>query len=62
MANAVFEVRDDTHSPALITIARAVRQHSGWQSVRFAGRRYQLFGGIRGPYYINLSQPLTKKA
>ena len=36
----------------------AVRQHSGWQSVRLFGRRYQLFGGIRGAYFVNLDRPL----
>lgn len=60
--DAAFEVRNDTRAPALFTLVRAVRQHSGWQSVRYAGRRYQLCGGIRGPYYINLSRPITKKA
>jgi hypothetical protein len=36
----------------------AVRQHVGWQSVRWQGKRYQLFGMIRGQAFIDLSLPL----
>lgn len=49
MNDAAFEVRNDTRAPALFTIVRAVRQHSGWQSVRYAGRRYQLCGASVAP-------------
>jgi hypothetical protein len=37
---------------------RIPRQHSGWQSVRYQHKRYQLQGGIRTPYFITLSNPL----
>ena len=37
------------------------RQHVGWESIRFHGGRYQVFGGIRGPFFINLDRPLTGK-
>ena len=40
------------------TATRIPRHHSGWQSVRYKGRRYQLFGGIRGPFYITLDMPI----
>ncbi|KKM03412.1 hypothetical protein LCGC14_1774640 [marine sediment metagenome] len=38
------------------------RQHSRWQSVRFAGNRYVLKGGIRTDFFINLNSPILKKA
>ena len=38
------------------------RQYSGWQSVRFAGNRYVLLGGIRTNFFINLNSPIVKKA
>ena len=40
---------------------RSMRQHSGWESVVFQGRRYQLFGGIRTAHRINLEHPLRKR-
>ena len=39
-------------------VTRSVRSHSGWRSVRYNSRRYQLFGGIRTPYWINPDRPL----
>jgi hypothetical protein len=29
-----------------------------WQSIEYEGGQYQLFGGIRGPYRINIDIPL----
>jgi len=39
-------------------VERVPRQHSGWQSVTYMGQRYQLFGGIRTDYWINLTMPI----
>ena len=38
--------------------ARAVREHSGWRSVKFMGKRYKLFGSIRTPLFIDLDNPI----
>ena len=35
-------------------VQRAVRQHNGWQSIVYKGRRYQLHGGIRTCHFICL--------
>jgi hypothetical protein len=43
---------------SLTTATRGVRQHSGWQSVTYNGKRYVLMGGIRTPLWINLSMPI----
>ncbi len=37
------------------------RQHVGWESVQFHGKRYQILGGVRGPFFINLDRPLSRK-
>lgn len=37
---------------------RAPRQHSAWQSVKYNGQRYQLFGGIHVFWFICLNHPL----
>ena len=43
---------------AVARIVRRPRSHAGWQSVRYRGRRYQLFGGIRNGHWISLELPL----
>ena len=30
----------------------------GWQSIAYDDRNYQLFGGIRTPFWINLQNPI----
>ena len=35
-------------------IERVPRQHSGWKSIFYQGYRYQLFGGIRTGFWINI--------
>lgn len=42
------------------TIDRIPRQHVGWQSITYKGRRYRLGGGIRTDYFINLDNPIGK--
>ena len=39
-------------------VDRIPREHAGWQSVRYKGRRYQLFGGIRTAFFICLNSPI----
>lgn len=55
----LIEVKDGANGFRVIAeIGRTVRQHSGWQSVRYNGRRYQLFGGIRNREFIDISNPI----
>lgn len=37
---------------------RIPRQHSGWQSVTVANKRYQLHGGVRTNLFICLNNPI----
>lgn len=37
---------------------RVPTYHSGWWSVRFQNRWYQVFGGVRTPYFICLNSPI----
>lgn len=36
-------------------IVRIPRQFSGWQGIRYKGKLYQLWGGIRTSYWIRLN-------
>jgi len=40
---------------------RVPTRHAGWLSVRFNGRRYVLAGGIRTPYWINVTRPIPSQ-
>ena len=42
-------------------VSRVPRQHAGWQSIRYKGARYQLHGGIRTSFFINLNNPIRGK-
>jgi len=53
-----FEVRKQSHGPVVDVVERAIHEMSGWAWVNYLGRRYQIFGGVRGPYFIDLSNPL----
>jgi hypothetical protein len=54
-----IEVRKDH---ALVeVISRKPRQHAGWKSVKYKGKRYQLLGGIRTQQFITLGCEITKK-
>jgi hypothetical protein len=40
---------------------RIPRQHAGWQSVTYKGKRYQLFGGTHVFWFICLNSPIKTK-
>jgi len=69
MKIAIFDVRtgkgtvrfDGTFTDVVDTANRGVRQHSGWQSVTYKGKRYQLYGGIRTNWFICLNSPIKSK-
>jgi hypothetical protein len=42
-------------------VYRVPREHAGWQSVAYKGRRYQLHGGIRTPLFITLTNPIRER-
>lgn len=48
----------DGFTDEIETIERTPRQHSGWQSITYKGKRYQLMGGIRTNFWINLTLPI----
>lgn len=44
----VIEIKDSSNNFAIIGAAELTpRQHHGWQSVQYKGKRYQVFGGIQ---------------
>ena len=51
---------DGTFTDTVETIERMPRQNSGYQTVRYKGHRYQLYGGIRTNWFINLQSPTGK--
>lgn len=53
-----FEVRHDLSKPGGALITRTRNRCAGWSWVRYAGRRYQLYGGIRTAFFVNLKNPL----
>lgn len=42
-------------------VRRVPRDHVGWQSVFYKGRRYRLGGGFRTQYFICLNNPISNK-
>jgi len=57
-----IEVKDGANGfKVLAVIDRIPQDHSGWQSIRWMGKRYQLFGGIRNPYFIDIANPLKRR-
>lgn len=60
--SVVFEIKDGTDGYRIIGTAKRIpRDHSGWQSVTYRGKRYQLYGGIYTPLFINISNPLSNR-
>lgn len=41
---------------------RIPRNHSGWCSVTYKGKRYQLFGGVYVDFFICLNRPIQGRA
>lgn len=41
-------------------IERIPIEHDRWQSIRYDNKRYQLFGGVRTPYFICLNNPIMR--
>jgi hypothetical protein len=39
-------------------IRRVPRRHAGWMSITYLGRRYQVLGGERVPYFIKADRPI----
>lgn len=59
MVQMQLQVKDgDNNFRVVDIIERAPRWHVGWQSVTYKGKRYQVRGGIRNPWFINLRHPL----
>lgn len=52
---------NDTFTDEVERIERMPIQHKGWQSVRYKGNRYQLFGGIRTERFISLKLPIGRR-
>lgn len=52
---------DGAFTDVVDTACRNPRQHFGWQSVWYRGRRYQLFGGVRTDHFICLNNPIKPK-
>lgn len=48
----------DDSSRVIGTIDRKPRDHVGWQSIRYKKKRYQLHGGVRANYFINITNPI----
>jgi hypothetical protein len=61
MAIVINVIDGNKRSQPLQEISRSPRQHRGWESVTFQGKRYQVFGGIRGPEFIDLANPLRSR-
>jgi hypothetical protein len=54
-----FDFIDRKFKTEVEKIDRVVRQHSGWQSAHYKGKRYQVFGGVRVPFFIDLLNPIS---
>ena len=52
------EELEEQFTDKIKTIWRVPRDHTGWQSIKYKGKRYQLFGGIRTEYFICLNSPI----
>jgi MoaA/NifB/PqqE/SkfB family radical SAM enzyme len=53
---------DGSFDDTIETVERSIRQPSGWQSVRYKGQRFQLYGGIRTNWFINVNLPIRKRS
>jgi hypothetical protein len=57
-----IEVRDSTDNWKTLhdVISRRPQCHTGWMAVHYKGQRFQLFGGIRNPLFINRARPILR--
>lgn len=55
-----IEVKDFRLSIVVDNIWRCPKQMAGWKKVRYLNQDYQLFGGIRNNYFIDLSNPIRQ--
>ena len=46
--------RNGEFTDVIEKICRTTIRHSGWKAIRYKGKMYQLFGGIRTPSFISL--------
>lgn len=55
-----IEVRDLSRSCWLVleTISRTPVDRVGWQKIRYHSQWFQLLGGIRGDFFIDLCMPI----
>lgn len=56
--NSAGEFSDVVEEVARIPVVHENSTISSWRSVRYKGKRYQLLGGVRTPYFISLNNPL----
>lgn len=49
---------DRTFTDVVEIVSRTPTFNAGWQAVTYKGGRYQLFGGVRTPYFICLNDPI----
>ena len=62
MDATIIEVKDGNDRFRILTIIQRVpRQHSGWESVTYQNKRYQLFGGVRVNHFIDIANPLKRR-
>jgi hypothetical protein len=52
-----IQVREKSDGPPVRLIDRHPTAYQGWEAIWYRGTRYQLFGTIRGPLFIDLSNP-----
>jgi hypothetical protein len=50
--------RDGHFTDVIEVVSRCVQYHSGWESITYKGKRYQLLGGIRTDWFINAANPI----
>jgi len=70
MDPVTLDVRSGEGNPNIVgdfndvieVVERVPRQHKRWQSVKYKGRRYQLFGGIHTNLFICLNNPIKGKS
>jgi len=54
-----IQVKDGQNNYATVDlIERTPVECVGWAWVWYQNKRYQLFGGVRVPYFINVKHPL----